>query len=212
MSETEKSVGEAYGEVAREYAALADEWEAGRPLDRALLPVFAEFVRGGGPVLDAGCGPGRLTARLRGMGVDAFGVDLSPGMVDLARASHPGVRFEVGDLADPVAEDGSLGGVLAHYSVIHDPPGRLPATLAGFHRMLEAGGHLLMAFQAHDDPGVLSESFDHRVAPAHRYSPERVAALAGEVGFAEVARLVIAGSEDERRGFPQAHLLFRKLR
>src|SRR5690606_36651960 len=122
------------------YAALADEWEAGKPLDRALRPVFAELVRGGGPVLDAGYGPGRLTARLRDLGVEAFGVDLSPGMVALARVSYPGLRFEVGDLADPVAEDGSLAGVLAHYSVIHDPPGRLPETLAGFHRILAAGG------------------------------------------------------------------------
>jgi hypothetical protein len=75
--------------------------------------------------------------------------------------------------------------------------------------MLVAGGHLLLAFQALDDPGRLSEPFDHRVAPAHRYSPDRVAALAETAGFAEVARLVIAPGEDERRGFPQAHLLFR---
>lgn len=210
MSETETPVGEAYDAVVREYAALVAEREAGRPLDRALFPVFAELVRGGGPVLDAGCGPGHLTARLRAAGVDAFGVDLSRGMVDLARASYPGVRFEQGDLADPVARDGTLGGVLAHYSVIHDPPGRLPATLAGFHRMLAPGGLLLLAFQAHDDPGVLSEAFDHRVATAHRYSPERVAVLAGEAGFTEAARLVIAAGEDDQRGFPQAHLLFRK--
>lgn len=210
MSEMEKTVGDAYGAVAREYAVLADRWEEGRPLDRALFPVFAELVRGRGPVLDAGCGPGRLTARLRELGAEAFGVDLSPGMVDLARETYPGLRFEVGDLADPVAEDGSLAGVLAHYSVIHDPPGRLPVTLAGFHRMLREGGYLLLAFQALDGPGVLCEPFDHRVAPAHRYSPEGVSVLAGEAGLAEVARLVIAGSEDERRGFPQAQLLFRK--
>ncbi|WP_306366021.1 class I SAM-dependent methyltransferase [Nocardiopsis sp. CC223A] len=210
MGETDETVGDAYGALAREYAASADRWEAGRPLDRALLPVFAELVRGGGPVLDAGCGPGRLTARLRDLGVEAFGVDLSPGMVALARESYPGLRFEVGDLADPVAAEGTLGGILAHYSVIHDPPGRLPVTLAGFHRMLRAGGYLLLAFQALDDPGMLCEPFDHRVAPAHRYSPERVSVLAGEAGLAEVARLVIAGGEDERRGFPQAHLLLRK--
>jgi hypothetical protein len=27
-------------------------------------------------------------------------------------------------------EDGALGGVLAHYSMIHTPPGELPALLA----------------------------------------------------------------------------------
>jgi hypothetical protein len=29
-------------------------------------------------VADVGCGPGHVTAHLRGLGVDAFGIDLSP--------------------------------------------------------------------------------------------------------------------------------------
>ena len=50
-----------------------------------------------GPVADVGCGPGHVTAHLNKLGVDAFGIDLSPAMLDLARRDHPGLRFEVGD-------------------------------------------------------------------------------------------------------------------
>jgi SAM-dependent methyltransferase len=60
-----------------------------------MLAAFAELVQaaGGGPVADLGCGPGRVTAHLDGPGVAAFGVDLSPGMVDVARQTYPGLRF-----------------------------------------------------------------------------------------------------------------------
>ena len=29
------------------------------------------------------------------LGIDAFGIDLSPAMIDVARHGHPGLRFEV---------------------------------------------------------------------------------------------------------------------
>ena len=65
-----------------------------RPLDRALFAAFAELVRtgGNGPVADVGCGSGRVTILLSRLGLDAFGVDLSPGMVSLARRNYPQLR------------------------------------------------------------------------------------------------------------------------
>jgi trans-aconitate methyltransferase len=59
-----------------------------------------EHVRaaGGGLVADLGCGPGRITAHLRDLGLDAFGLDLSPAMIGLARSEHPSLRFEVGPM------------------------------------------------------------------------------------------------------------------
>ncbi len=39
---------------------------------------------------------GYVTAHLHELGIDAFGIDLSPGMIDVARRDHPGLRFEVG--------------------------------------------------------------------------------------------------------------------
>ncbi|WP_370097776.1 trans-aconitate 2-methyltransferase [Streptacidiphilus sp. MAP12-20] len=40
-------------------------------------------------VADVGCGAGRITAHLRSLGLDPFGIDLSPAMVEVARRDHP---------------------------------------------------------------------------------------------------------------------------
>ena len=78
------------------------------PYLRASLALFAELVReaGGGTVADIGCGPGYVTRQLRDLGVDAFGVDLSPAMIALARRDHPDIRFEVGTMTELDLGDG----------------------------------------------------------------------------------------------------------
>ena len=110
----------AYDTVAAAYEELARSLLADSPMDRALLGLFAEQVLagGGGPVGDLGCGPGRITVHLDSLGLDAFGVDLSPGMVAVARRRHPRLRFDVGSLTALDLQDGGLAGALAWYSEI----------------------------------------------------------------------------------------------
>jgi SAM-dependent methyltransferase len=201
----------AYDAVAVRYAELFGNHLADLPLDRALIAAFAELVRAGGagPVADLGCGPGPVTAHLHSLGLTAFGVDLSPTMVALAREAHPDLRFEEGSMAALDLGDGALGGILAWYSIIHTPPEELPAVLTEFHRVLAPGGHLLLAFfQADDDPANLAQAFDHKVTLAYRWSLDGVAELLHKAGFVEVARLRREPGESER--FQRGHLLVRK--
>jgi len=101
---------DSYDTVAASYADLLRDALERQPLPRGVLALFAELVRDtGGPVADLGCGPGRLTAHLRDRGVDAFGVDLSPAMIDIARREHPGLRFDVGSMTDLHLPDASVG-------------------------------------------------------------------------------------------------------
>src|ERR671934_221326 len=71
------------------------------------------------------------------------------------------------------AEDGALGGVLAHYSIIHTPPGELPALLAEQVRVLAPGGLLLVSFFGTEGPEPVR--FDHKVAPAYSWPAEQFA-------------------------------------
>jgi SAM-dependent methyltransferase len=56
-----------------------------------------------GSVCDLGCGYGGYLDHLLAQGWtgDYVGIDLTPGMVEAARARHPGVRFEVGTAPVP---------------------------------------------------------------------------------------------------------------
>ncbi|MEU2943926.1 class I SAM-dependent methyltransferase [Nocardiopsis alba] len=212
MAVHETGAARSYGMISELYANFAAGAFESDPLGRSMIDVLAKSVAasGGGPVLDAGCGPGHVTAYLRGSGVEAFGVDLSEGLVELARTRHGGIRFEVGDIGALEVEGGSLAGVVSNYSIIHSPPERLAVIMAEFARVLAPEGYLMVAFQSHEDPGAGVETFDHQVAMAYRYGVDHVLAEAAAVGLVEQARLVMAPGLDARRGFSQAHLLLRK--
>lgn len=214
MSEPEflTATRSAYDAVAEEYAEAVGDAVWDDPFARAMLRAFAETVRRDGPrpVADVGCGPGRLTGRLHDLGLDAFGVDLSPEMLAIARREQPGLRFEEGSLTALDIADGALGGLVSSYSIIHTPPERLPGVFAEFHRVLAPGGHMLLLFFTHTDASQLAWAFDHKVAPAYRLSIDRVAALLAEAGFAETARLVEQPPEGSVRDFELGHLMVRR--
>jgi SAM-dependent methyltransferase len=200
----------AYDTVAADYADLLATGLDAKPLDRAMLAAFAELVLadGGAPVADLGCGPGRVTAHLHTLGVDAFGIDLSPAMVAEARRRHPALRFEEGSLAALDLADGAVGGIVAWYSIIHTPPAHLPAVLAEFRRVLAPGGHVLLAFQAGDERVHLEEAYGHAVSlDAYRLLPESVVVLLRTAGLVTGARLLREPQAPEK--VPQAYLLAR---
>jgi SAM-dependent methyltransferase len=198
----------AYDTVAADYADLLRDELAGRPLDRALLATFAELVwaAGDGPVAEAGCGPGRVTAYLAGLGLQTFGIDMSPGMLAVAQRDHPGLRFTLGRLdALPVA-DGTLAGLAAWYSIIHTPPERLGEVFAEFRRVLRPGAGLLLAFQAGDEKVRLSQAYGHTIAlDAYRLSPTRIEDRLAAAGLTTHTRVLRDPGPREKT--PQAYLL-----
>ncbi|WP_028811712.1 class I SAM-dependent methyltransferase [Streptomyces flavidovirens] len=202
-----RATANAYDAVAVRYAALPRDDLDTPTLDRAVLTAFAELTRttDAGPVAELGCGPGRVTAHLRDLGVDVFGVDLSPVMIGLAREAYPDLRFEVGSMDALDLADGRLRGIVSWYSVIHTPPRDMPSYFAEFRRVLAPDGHLLLAF--FESEGEPVTAFDHKVARAYRWPIDDLAGLAGEAGFAEVGRMLREPREEER--YRRGHLLMR---
>ncbi|MFQ6331495.1 class I SAM-dependent methyltransferase (plasmid) [Nocardia sp. CWNU-33] len=208
LSSHVRVTADAYDAVAVLYAELFLDALDGAPLDRAILAAFAELVRATGPgtVAELGCGPGYVTAHLAELGLDVFGVDLSPVMIDIARETYPRLRFEVGSMDALDMADGTLQGIVSWYSVIHTPPQDMPSYFAEFRRVLAPGGHLLLGFfESENDPVT---EFDHKVTAAYRWPIDDLAALAGEAGFIEVGRMLREPREGER--FRQGRLLMRQ--
>ncbi|WP_328494369.1 class I SAM-dependent methyltransferase [Streptomyces sp. NBC_00414] len=224
-----------YDAMAADYArAFPDEF-GGQILDRAVLAAFTELVRtegpaswgavpagsvasaasvptasaGVAPVADIGCGPGHVTAHLSALGVPAFGVDLSPAMVALAREAHPELRFAVGSMTAMDLPDGVLGGVAAVYSTIHVPDDELPAVFREFHRVLAPGGHVLLVFQTGDERARLTERFGRAISlDCHWRDPGVVAGVLEGAELSVRARVERAPYEDEK--LPRAFLLARR--
>ncbi|MFI5911973.1 class I SAM-dependent DNA methyltransferase [Dactylosporangium sp. NPDC051541] len=176
-----------YDTVAVSYAAMLGDALADAPYERGVLGIFAELVHagGGGPVADIGCGPGRITSHLHRLGLDPFGVDLSPGMIAVARQEHPDLRFEVGSMTALDIAGGALGGLLAWFCLIHVPEDAIPGVLAEFHRVLRPGGVALLAFHAgegtrHKTDGYGGHPMDVYV---HRRTSAQVAAWLRTAGF-----------------------------
>lgn len=166
------AVARAYEDRATEYADLLGRMDAVAAPDRALVLRWARDLDG--PVVDAGCGPGHWTDLLHRTGLDVEGVDPTPRMLVLARERFAGPRFRAGRLEDLGVPDGSLGGLLAWFSLIHTDPADVPTALTAVARALRPGGRLLLGFFT----GAVVEPFDHAVVTAWRWP---VDVLAGRV-------------------------------
>ncbi|WP_436533739.1 class I SAM-dependent DNA methyltransferase [Actinoplanes sp. HUAS TT8] len=184
-----------YDTVAASYADLMRASMREQPELRAALTLFADLVHaaGDGPVVDVGCGPGHVTAHLRELGVDAWGLDLSPAMIDLARRDHPGLRFEVGSMTDLPLPDASAGGLLVFWSLIHIPDAAVPGVLGHFHRVLRAGCPLLIGFHVGNESTLKTQGYGGYPmnVHVHRRQPSRVATWLREAGFALTTQLLL---------------------
>jgi SAM-dependent methyltransferase len=196
------SVQRAYDTVADDYAAHLPDTRAEAALDLAMIDHFiAAIGASGGPVLDAGCGAGRITRYLADRGCGVEGLDLSPAMVAAARRDHPDLTFAVGSIADLPFPDSGFAGVLLWYSTIHTPPDRLGRVFSEVTRVLRARGYLLIAFQSGygtRDVGAAYRGFGHDVQ-LRRYltTADDVATHLGVVGLSETCRLVRAAQGSE---------------
>jgi SAM-dependent methyltransferase len=200
-----------YDAVAVDYARLLPDLRAETPLDQAMLATFAELsmVAGLGPVADLGCGTGRITAHLDALGVDIFGVDLSSAMVDLARQTHPRLRFDVGSITALDLPDAVVGGVLAWYSTIHTPPLDLPGVFTEFSRVLAPGGHLLVGFHVGADDRPRSVAYREGVSvDTYDVTLQQVADLARQTGLVVHTQLLRSAQGRENRA--QASLIAAK--
>jgi SAM-dependent methyltransferase len=110
----------------------------------------------GSRMLDAGCGPGLVGARLSELGHDVVGVDVDAVLVEAAIAEHSGPRWLVADLAEL---DLPAAGISEGFDVIVSAgnvmtflaPSTRRDVLANLRRHLRADGRLVIGFGAGRD-------------------------------------------------------------
>jgi SAM-dependent methyltransferase len=132
----------AWDRSARVYAATVGG--VGDSFRQRFEPFMARWLPTGSPeVLDLGCGHGWLAALLASRGARVVGVDGSAELVARARAEHPLLRFEVGDLTDglPPGLPGPYDAVVSHMVLMDLPV--LDQVLADTAARLADGGVLV---------------------------------------------------------------------
>ncbi|MGX1932395.1 class I SAM-dependent DNA methyltransferase [Microbacterium resistens] len=196
-----------YDTVAEEYASLLPDLRYERPLEQAMLTEFVDALPDDdAPVLDAGCGTGRMLTHLSAQGVTPLrGLDLSPEMVAHARASHPDLPVEVADLAALPLDPQTARGVLCWYAIIHSTRDEVGAILDEFGRVLRPGGALLLGFQAGAGERVVDgRAYGHPLTlHGVLHEPTEIARMLAQRGFTVIvtAHRAAHGEERHAQGF-----------
>jgi SAM-dependent methyltransferase len=191
--------------LAETYATRIAGELAHKPFDRDLLDRFAERARDLGPVFDLGCGPGHVTRYLADRGLDVTGIDLSAGMVEVAKKLQPDLRFAQGSMLD-LDRFGHAGGLVAFYAIIHIPSGRHIEMYRHWSEVLIPGGLLMVAFHLGEEVRHLDDLWGEPVSlDFHFFSRSDVERWLTGAGFAVVEsheRDPYPGVEAEtRRGY-----------
>lgn len=148
--ETSDRLKETYDKIATNFHAdhLRDYWSVLR------VRTFATYFPKGAKILDVGCGTGIKSQILRDEGMDVYGVDFSPGMIEVARANAPDIRFDVLDIHDVHRLPDQYDGILAFAVLLHLPKSKTANVVRDLADRLKPGGCAMIAVKTTGDrPG-----------------------------------------------------------
>lgn len=137
------------------YDAIATSYDARRhqlpEAMRGWIRRFAGMVGPGGVVADLGCGPGRHGQLLTRLGLRVVGLDLSAGMLRVARRRLPSVVQA--DLRQLPLRGESLHGVWSAAALLHVPRVDAPVVVEEYRRVLRPDGTLGLVTAAGEGEG-----------------------------------------------------------
>lgn len=127
------------------YTAWAPIYDGPNPAIDSEGPIVQEMLAAIDPgrALDAACGTGRHAGFMAARGFDTIGVDATPGMLEVARASYADVDFREGRLEALPIDDESVDVVTSALAVCHAPD--LPAVFREFARVVKPGGTVIVS-------------------------------------------------------------------
>lgn len=130
--------------------------DAERGLEDKEWTVVDRHFKDGGTVLDIGCGTGRTTTALDGLGFEVVGLDITEAYVEYATAAFPDIAFSVGDATALPFDDETFEHVLFSFNGIDvlSPEGMRLQAFREIRRVLEPGG--TFAFNSHNPLHMLT--------------------------------------------------------
>jgi ubiquinone/menaquinone biosynthesis C-methylase UbiE len=193
----QKNIIECYDRTAKNYADQFKDELKHKHFDQLLLTAFAAENRDHGKLIDLGCGPGQTTKYLFDCGwKDILGVDISPGMVKVAKEMNPQLNFETADMLKLPYRDKTFAAAIAFYSIVHFDDQQISTAFAEIKRILVDKGQFLFSFHIGDNPVHLDEFLEQPVnIDFNFFQPTKIIGLLTATGFEIVDNL-------ERQPYP----------
>ena len=188
-----------YNKIAQSYSKKFQ-----KPSD--YIEDFLKLIPKGGKILDVGCGVGVDAGYMYSKGFKVVGIDLSKGMLKIAKKRFPNVDFKLMDLREIRFAPNSFDGVIASFSLIHIPKDDVLGVLHKIHQILKNGGIVYIGVQK----GKSKEVFiDEPLKPGEKlfvnvFSFEEIKELLLKSGFVIIQK-------HERESMSKAELKFKKL-
>ncbi len=140
MDHAERTI-ETYDRIAADYHVIATP-EHRAWLEDSMREFYSRLP--GNAVLVAGCGEGRDSRFLGGLGARVISFDLSDGMLSLARSADPDGSYRRADLRDARSLGQGFDGIWACACLYHLTKREFRACLAAFCQMLNPRGVLFL--------------------------------------------------------------------
>ncbi|MDD2680405.1 MAG: class I SAM-dependent methyltransferase [Candidatus Omnitrophica bacterium] len=145
----------AYNEIAGAYA----EENNSEKIVNNMIPLLDRFITYAGKgryILDVGCGHGRDAKYFSEKGFNVTAIDLSKGLLAIAKKAAPKADFKVMDMTELDFPDSSFDGLWACASFLHVPKEFANDTLKGFYNVLMPEGLLFLCVKDGDSEGFVN--------------------------------------------------------
>lgn len=158
FTDTDPGHSQWYIERFRTMAADGADLEGEARLVDAMVPPASR-------VLDAGCGPGRISGALHERGHVVVGVDVDPELIAAAEEDHPGPTYAVADIATLQLDEEPFDlAVVAGNVMVFLAPGSERSVLESLRAHVRPGGRIVVGYRRSDEYPY--DRFDEDIAAA----------------------------------------------
>ncbi len=112
------------------------------------LDIFLKLLTGTSPnILEIGCGPGNITQYVlsKNPKLEVFGIDLAPGMIELAKLNCPGASFDVMDCRQICSLKTKYDGIIAGFCLPYLKKAEMQRLVEDLSNLLLPGGVLYLS-------------------------------------------------------------------
>lgn len=155
--------------------------------DQEQIDLFSKLLPKGSKVLDAGCGPGRDTDLLSKKGFKVIGLDLSSGLIKIARKTFPNLEFIEDNLLSIPFPDNYFDGLWSHASLLHlETTEEVKKALREFNRIMKQTAilHVLVKAQTgQSKTAVVADSLSKHDRFFQYFTKSELQGLLKKTGF-----------------------------